>query len=91
MFSKPLFMLPTRTTDGSEERDDFPCFELKFDFLKRFSKKPLTLTSTGSIEPYSKDELEQENTRERERILGRWPGYVNFTKVIFRGCNRTEV
>ena len=33
-------MLPTQTTDGSEERDDFPCFELKFkpssrDFLKR--------------------------------------------------------
>ena len=48
MFSKPLFMIPTRTTDGSEERDDFPCFELKFDFLKRFSEKPLTLTSTGN-------------------------------------------
>ena len=48
MFSKPLFMLPTRTTNGSEERDDFPCFELKFDFLKRFSEKPLTLTSTGN-------------------------------------------
>ena len=46
MFSKPLFMLPTRTTDGSEERYDFPCFELKFDFLKRFSEKPLTLAST---------------------------------------------
>ena len=48
MFSKPLFMLPTRTTNGSEERDDFPCFELKFDFLKRFSEKPLTLTSSGN-------------------------------------------
>ena len=41
-------MLPTRTTNGSEERDDFPCFELKFDFLKRFSEKPLTLTSSGN-------------------------------------------
>ena len=48
MFSKPLFMLPTRTTNGSEKRDDFACFELKFDFLKRFSEKPLTLTSSGN-------------------------------------------
>ena len=23
----------------------------------------------------------------RERISGRWPGYVNFTTVIFRGFN----
>ena len=22
----------------------------------------------------------------RERISGHWPGYVNFTTVIFRGC-----
>jgi len=27
---------------------------------------------------------------ESERILGRWPEYVNFTKVIFRGCIQTE-
>ena len=27
---------------------------------------------------------------ERGRILGRWPEYVNFTKVIFRGCIQTE-
>ena len=27
----------------------------------------------------------------REGIVGHWPGYVNFTEVIFRGCNQTEV
>ena len=32
----------------------------------------------------------QEPQWDREGILGRWPGYVNFTKVIFRGCNETE-
>ena len=24
---------------------------------------------------------------DREGIKGRWPGSVNFTEVIFRGCN----
>ena len=27
---------------------------------------------------------------EREGILGRWPEYVNFSKVISTGCNQTE-
>ena len=27
---------------------------------------------------------------EREGILGHWPEYVDFSKVISRGCNQTE-
>ena len=29
----------------------------------------------------------QEPKWDREGILGHWPGYVNFTQVIFRDCN----
>ena len=32
----------------------------------------------------------QEKMRDREGEQGRWPGYVNFTKVIFRS-HQTEV
>ena len=31
-------------------------------------------------------------SKREEGIMGRWPGYLNFTQVIFRGnCNQTEV
>ena len=31
--------------------------------------------------------LTPERVMEREEILERWPGYANFTTVIFRGCD----
>ena len=46
MFSKPLSPFTKQKPDQSEETEDFPCFNLNYDFLERFSKKPLTLTST---------------------------------------------
>ena len=27
---------------------------------------------------------------DREEIFGRWPGHVNFSKAIFRGCNEQK-
>ena len=71
MFSKPFFMLPTRTTDGSEERDDFPGFEIKFDFLKRFSEKLLTLRSTGNRRISVKRYIEKE----------KWPAAEEETQI----------
>ena len=46
MFSKPLSPFTKQKPYRSEETEDFPCFNLNYDFLKRFYKKPLTLSST---------------------------------------------
>ena len=76
-------MLPTRTTDGGEERGDFPCFELKFDFLKRFSEKPLTLTSTGNRRISGKRSIGKEKMAEgwgRDPNKGRNCLIVPYTK-----------
>ena len=71
MFLKPLFMLPKRTTDESEEREEFPCFQLKFDFSRRFSEKPLTLTSTRNRRISWKRSIGKEKMTEGQ---GRDPG-----------------
>ena len=46
MRSKPFSPFKKQKPERSEETEDFPCFNLNYDFLERFSKKPLTLTST---------------------------------------------
>ena len=47
MFSKPLSLFTKQKPDQiSKETKDFPSFNLNYDFLERFYKKPLTLTST---------------------------------------------
>ena len=46
MFSKPLSPFTKQKPDRSEETEDFPCFTLNYDFVERFFKKQLTLTST---------------------------------------------
>ena len=46
MFSKPLSPFTKQKSDRSKETEDFPSFNLNYDFLERFYKKPLTLTST---------------------------------------------
>ena len=45
MFLKPLPPFTKQTPNRSEKTEDFPCLNLNYDFLERFSKKPLTLTS----------------------------------------------
>lgn len=42
MFSKPLSPFTKQKPERSEEEEDFLCFDLKYDSLKRFYK-PLTL------------------------------------------------
>ena len=62
MFSKPLSSLtkqkPDRRKNRKEEKRkkiDFPCFDLKYEFLERFYKKPLTLKKhEKSAEVYRK-------------------------------------
>ena len=46
MFSKPLCPFTKKKPDRCEKIEVFPCFDLKYDFLERFYKKPLTLSST---------------------------------------------
>ena len=46
MCSEPLSSFTKQKPDRSEETEDFPCFNFNYDFLERFSKKLLTLTST---------------------------------------------
>ena len=46
MFSKPLSPFTKQKLDRSEETEEFPCFNLNYDLLERFYKKPLTLTNT---------------------------------------------
>ena len=41
MFSKTLSPFTKQKPDQREETDDFPCFNLKYDFLERLLKKPL--------------------------------------------------
>ena len=52
MFSKPLSPFTKKKPDRSEETEDFSCFNLNYDFLERFSKKPLTLTSTRNRQQF---------------------------------------
>ena len=91
MFSKPLFMFPMQTTDGSDKRDDFPCFELKFDFLKIFSEKPLTLTSTGNRRISGNGSIGKEKMakgRGRDPNKGRNCSIVPYTKDNWRPLKR---
>ena len=60
-------------------------FASKYD-LASVGEKFFTVTS---VEIFS-DERRQEKMRDREGEQGRWPGYVNFTKVISRS-HQTEV
>ena len=46
LFSKPFSPFTKQKPDRSEGTEDFPCFNLNYEFLERFSKKPLTLAST---------------------------------------------